>query len=61
MALVNHKKMIIDDEKDLLSKDDDNSMDLGKKSFHDLSQVRLLSTLKSSLYSINKIKQIFGK
>ncbi|XP_012552969.2 intraflagellar transport protein 81 homolog isoform X1 [Bombyx mori] len=39
MALVNHKKMIIDDEKDLLSKDDDNSMDLGKKSFHDLSQI----------------------
>lgn len=38
MALVNHKKMKIDDE-DIIEKSHDKTDDLKKKSLHDLSQV----------------------
>lgn len=38
MALVNHKKLKIEDE-DALEKEADKTADLAKKSLHDLSQV----------------------
>lgn len=41
MALVNHKKMKVEDE-DLLERDEDKSMDMAKKSLHDLSQVCIM-------------------
>lgn len=39
MALVNHKKTKIDDD-ETMEKDQNKSVDLAKKSLHDLSQVR---------------------
>ena len=41
MALLNHKKLKIEDE-ETMEKDLDKSADLTKKSLHDLSQVRYL-------------------
>lgn len=38
MALVNHKKLIIEDEENMEKQD--KSADLAKKSLHDLSQVK---------------------
>lgn len=39
MALVNHKKMKVDDD-DLVERGQDKTADIAKKSLHDLSQVR---------------------
>lgn len=38
MALVNHKKMKVDDD-DLVERGQDKTADIAKKSLHDLSQV----------------------
>lgn len=53
MALVNHKKLKIEDE-DALEKEADKTADLAKKSLHDLSQVSFYQrkvTLTASLLS----------
>lgn len=63
MALVNHKKMKVD-EVDVLEKDDDSSIILSKKSFHDLSQLvaqtaQKLSQVRQEIQPIaDKIKPV---
>lgn len=49
MALVNHKKMKIEDE-DALEKEADKTADLAKKSLHDLSQVGIFYNGKQLNY-----------
>lgn len=48
MALVNHKKLKIDDD-DAMEKDQNKTDDLAKKSLHDLSQVSKCTRIDVSL------------
>lgn len=51
MALVNHKKMKIDED-DLIEKDKNKPSEIAKKSLHDLSQVYTMIFLTLNLFSI---------